>query len=880
MLTVRLLLTILFLFFTQNIFAASFQYKAFPYVPSKSLKVSEPKSLHLGKNKLHALMRPNSGTHLLWGVEQVYASADLKKRVFVKYKVKTTSSAIVGGWSKVAKGQVLHLRQGPTLIAYYAEGFNSKEINEIDKQLRRNIKQASILELFIPCANAETTEGEPAECASGCVANRGAVGGGVSWARAGTISLCVGQQTLDSAVAGAKHLWENANWESIQAGTVKAAQDAWDGLGNAWNGLGGAWNATMSFGSGAGELISTTFTDPGKAWEQVSAGFDQSIKVVQELTNLVIKSIQNFNELPEPLQNEILCNFISEMAMTGILSLAMAVTGAAAGVGIAKITLAIANYAIKIKPVIAVIKVINEAKDIVMDKKVEFVRRYLKGEVSQSELDAMKKAATPDIKPASLVAPYIDPSDVKEGTLKATPAMLDAAKKKGLSVDPKLALAANQRIATTLVQDEFKDVLNSFPPDFLKKSNGNAKAIIDRVALQLAKEQEFSRMYKDDDYHLYIRTHILRELVDEKEASEFLFEQVKKDFVGDRGKVGLREWNRVLAKYDVKKNIEANVNDYTDGEMTYLQLKKAIYGNVNDVATEIWYAKDQRVRSYLRDRGERELRDKEFEWSYGTPPAPEDQKLYDAWKKRQDAEYAEMRAEEGKERAELWMDMTPEEMRDADIDAIARGWTEGPDYKMATDKASTAIRVSGSTVDGKFPIKFAGTACDTCPKHISFRANDSHFDDHIVERAAYGTAPKETLRKFINGGPNSIASAKPADITVLKSVARSEKSTTFWEAGTRNRIVDKLADIPLNPIPKKPSDLNTQVFKGRYGNTDFLVVICDKLPCKEAGMNIGDVYSIYPVCGNGVMSISRRESFENCAPNCSAKDLISFPKCK
>ena len=76
------------------------QYKTFPYLPKNiPQKKNEPEVLKIGKTPLHALMSRQSGTHVRWGVEQVYLSKNLKKKVFVKYNVSLSSAAPIGGSS-------------------------------------------------------------------------------------------------------------------------------------------------------------------------------------------------------------------------------------------------------------------------------------------------------------------------------------------------------------------------------------------------------------------------------------------------------------------------------------------------------------------------------------------------------------------------------------------------------------------------------------------------------------------------------------------------------------------------------------------------------------------------------------------------------------
>ena len=82
-------------------------------------------------------MPRGSGTHPLWGVEQVYASRDFKKRVIVKKNVKLSRKAAIGGWVRAGKGFVFHKKRGKRYTAVYAEGLSARERAKVQGQFTK-----------------------------------------------------------------------------------------------------------------------------------------------------------------------------------------------------------------------------------------------------------------------------------------------------------------------------------------------------------------------------------------------------------------------------------------------------------------------------------------------------------------------------------------------------------------------------------------------------------------------------------------------------------------------------------------------------------------------------------------------------------------------
>lgn len=378
------LLCFSFLFFISTAEAkVDWQYKAFPYLPKNiPQKQKEPEVLKVGKTQLHALMSRQSGTHVRWGVEQVYLSKNLKKKVFVKYQVALSSAAPIGGWLRLKKGQVLHLRKGKSVVAYMAQGFNNRELYELQMQLQDKPKVAE-WNPFINCAHAETVTSPDGNVYYDTEQNTASAvpAASSSWlSRAGSISLCVGSETLEGAKESARQLWENASLDGVVSGAQAAASAAWEAVPSREE-IRNGWQSTKEF-------FSNTWNDPEQAWSDVVDGFDRSLDAIARIAEQIAKSVEGFFDLSEEIQNRIICDGVSYFAATGALSVVMSMTGAGAAVAVARLTSTALLYANRIKPLMNIIRVLNVSEMEVTDK-LDQVEALLKGTMSQQEQQSL-----------------------------------------------------------------------------------------------------------------------------------------------------------------------------------------------------------------------------------------------------------------------------------------------------------------------------------------------------------------------------------------------------------------------------------------------------------------------------------------------------------
>lgn len=358
------------------------QYKSFPFIKENSpLRKGEPQSLKVGNVELNPLLSQSGSTHTGWGVEQVYISRDLRQRVFVKYGVKLSKEALLaGGWVRLKKGHVLHLRNGPNFTAYFAQGLSSIQMHQLKQKLIKSIPKSartSDCGLFLCSAHAEVAERPRAGAAGAAAASEAPMeSADPSWlSRAGNISMCVGSETLENAKATAVSLYENATWQNIKSGAASAASTAWEAVPTreeVGEGLKSSWN-----------FIRDTWNDPEQAWEDVQEGFDQTMQAIAQIGSEVAKSVEGFAELDPEIQDRLICEAVSFFAARGVLSLLIGATGAGTSIAVARLTATALEFARKIKPTMGMIRYVSGEPNFDMNAKLEIIGLILKGDYSK-----------------------------------------------------------------------------------------------------------------------------------------------------------------------------------------------------------------------------------------------------------------------------------------------------------------------------------------------------------------------------------------------------------------------------------------------------------------------------------------------------------------
>lgn len=328
------LICFIFIFF--NIWNPAFaksdlgwKYKSFPLLSKNSkLKTEEPYTLRVGKNKLSAIMSRESGTHRIWGIDQVYLNPiSSTQKLFVKYDIEVSSKAPTG-WIALNNGQIIHLKQkNKKYTAYFAQGFSKKDLFELQKQFKRNhVAHQPINKWWLPCANAEevtsplgdiyySTEQTtaPSEPSSGFLA------------RAENVMTCVGGQAIDNAVERGQALWESATWENVR-----------NTAGNAWEAVPSLEEAGNGIAAGA-TWVWDRISNPSETWNRVVDSFDKTKQIFAQVYQEVSTALAGFRDLPPEIQDEIVCYLVAQLAVDGALGVALGATGAGATIAVARL---------------------------------------------------------------------------------------------------------------------------------------------------------------------------------------------------------------------------------------------------------------------------------------------------------------------------------------------------------------------------------------------------------------------------------------------------------------------------------------------------------------------------------------------------------------
>lgn len=389
-------LLFLTLCFSQYSFAkVDWTYKAFPLVlDGTSVKVNEPSAVRVGSNLLVPLMSKSAGTHLHWGVEQVFLSPDLKRSIFVKYNVEVSSQDILGSWIKMAKGHVLHLKQGSQTVAYLANGFNNVELYQIQKTFTQ--KRSSVfldLNPFVGCAYAdEVKSGDDTPSAQAAPSGGDRKPTALTKETVGNALLCVGSDTISAAVSGANKVWENTSIEGAKNAAKQSALAVWDGVKYVWDNKGKVVDAAKA----SGQFLKKSWEDPSAAWNDVTAAAGKTKDAVLAIATQIAKQVKEFFYMSPEVQAEVLCHVIKEGAKEGLLALAMSATGVGAAAGAAKLALAVGKMLGKVKPLSKLLEGLSKAKDITQAKAAEMVRKLLRGEMTPDEAIKAAKLKAPN----------------------------------------------------------------------------------------------------------------------------------------------------------------------------------------------------------------------------------------------------------------------------------------------------------------------------------------------------------------------------------------------------------------------------------------------------------------------------------------------------
>lgn len=378
------------LFLSSTSFAkVNWNYTAFPYVPKGSpLKLSEPAVLRIGSEILQPVMSQQSGTHRYWHVEQLYLSKDVKKKLFVKYKVALSSEEPIGAWIRLRNKYVLHLRQGKDIVAYMAQGLNNKEMYEIQKQLSQATKKVAgqVWNPFISCAFAEVT-GNPAGDGWGFSEDQwtpsepAPTTESSMLARAAGIAKCVGGETLNKAWEGAKSgasSVKNAVMHPLQTmENIGAAMPSKEDL---KQGASAVWEGTLS---ALGNVVMNPKQAVEDIWDGIGNAYDATTQLIIGVSQKAKEIVKGFSNLTAEVADYLVCQITSYLIQEGSMNAAMAVItgGGGLGVALAKLTAGVVRFAEKLKPMMPAFIKLSQAS-LSSEKRLEEAAKIMKGETS------------------------------------------------------------------------------------------------------------------------------------------------------------------------------------------------------------------------------------------------------------------------------------------------------------------------------------------------------------------------------------------------------------------------------------------------------------------------------------------------------------------
>ncbi|MBY0385177.1 hypothetical protein K2X05_08470 [bacterium] len=338
-------------------------------------------------------MSRQSGSHRYWKVEQVYLSKDTKKRLFVKYNVGLSSAEPIGGWIKIKKSQVLHLRKGKSVVAYMAQGFSSVELYELQKQLSQSSKKIAeaVWNPFMNCAHAEVTS-NPMGDGIGYVEEQWTPsetpteeGESSMLSRAANVAKCVGGETMGKVMDVGKQVWENATLENAWE-VVPTKEEVTNGLWAAWEAI-PTWEETKQGAAAVGSAIAHPIATGEAIWDGVGKAYDDSMKLIAGIYQKVKEVVVGFANLTADVADYLICQITSFLIQEGSMNAAMSVLtgGGAIGLAMAKMTASIVRFAGKLKPLMPAFKGLSKAS-LSSEERLEKAAKIMKGEMSEDEV--------------------------------------------------------------------------------------------------------------------------------------------------------------------------------------------------------------------------------------------------------------------------------------------------------------------------------------------------------------------------------------------------------------------------------------------------------------------------------------------------------------
>jgi hypothetical protein len=228
------------------------------------------------------------GTHPIWGVEQVYFTADLKARIFAKRGLVPLSRDLNGAWLSLGRGFVLHLNFGGEAWAFYSDELTSNQRQEVRKRLlrfrARNERSARAAKLILPWLNSAKAE----------------VGEAVQLAESHSQARGVGPT------------------EKARQDDPSASQMAIQCLGDIGA---GSVDMVKSVAVGLWSTLWLGLTDPVQLWENAKAQFEKTVEFIRGMRQELEAQLSVFRSLSLGKKAEVLCRLVGEAASSALLGM-------------------------------------------------------------------------------------------------------------------------------------------------------------------------------------------------------------------------------------------------------------------------------------------------------------------------------------------------------------------------------------------------------------------------------------------------------------------------------------------------------------------------------------------------------------------------------
>ncbi len=408
-------------------------YKRYPMIPHGK-KFDYPKQIKVSGENLNIKIHPKMGTHYLLGIDQLYISKNLKKKIIVKQDVIPSSKKIINQWVKLSSGSVFHFEKNKKIVAVYAEGYHDRALSEIERQfislkgrkvseLQYNIQPKSFVNLFVSCAYAEigisddynfqgtdmsipigdtapsTTSSAPKPATS----QDDSDSSGESLARCllrqtGASLGDINQSVVDTVTSAASAVYNDP------MGAARATGDYLYGAGEAAvNGVYNAGSAVVSYCLDNCLDMDQMMTDAGNAVDSV-------YQLGVQLAERVKDTIRGFDELSPAVKKRLVCEIGGQMIANFGVNAVLAFVGGSV-LAAPRIALMLNNLEEKIAKGFAALKALGTS-NLTVKQQEEIVSGFMAEKMTADEIMAAVRGADPSNTdaPPQAVAAMADPN--------------------------------------------------------------------------------------------------------------------------------------------------------------------------------------------------------------------------------------------------------------------------------------------------------------------------------------------------------------------------------------------------------------------------------------------------------------------------------------